>query len=68
MSGSKYGRRERFYSKLIAVLSVSAALLVAALVLQTRLEARRNAPAAPSTTAAASGTPEPLIVSFSLEA
>ena len=55
MSGSKYGRRERFYSKLIAVLSVSAALLVAALVLQTRLEALRNAPAAPSTTAAASG-------------
>lgn len=62
MSGSKYGRRERFYSKLIAVLSVSAALLVMALVLQSRLEARRNAPAAPSTTATVSGTPEPLIV------
>ena len=62
MSGSRAGRHERFFSKLIAVLSVSAALLVVALVLQSRLTARRNAQVAPQQTLNPSETVAPLIV------
>lgn len=62
MSGSRAGRHERFFSKLIAVLSVSAALLVVALVLQSRLTARRNAQVAQQQTLNPSETVAPLIV------
>lgn len=44
MSKKQYSRRERFYSFLISALCICAVVLVAALVIQSKLGARRDAP------------------------
>ncbi len=62
MSGARSGRGERFFAKLIAVLSVSALLLIAAIVLQSRLTAKRNAENVVVSESAATETAAPLIV------
>ena len=62
MSGSRSSRGERFFAKLIAVLSICAVLLVVAIVLQSRLNDLRNAAVVTTSTANTSETVAPLIV------
>lgn len=57
----KYGRMERFYAFLVSVLCISAAIIVAALVIQSRMDQGRDVAAQPaSVEVSPSGTVGPL--------
>ncbi len=62
MSGSKAGRPERFFAKIIAVLSISAVLLIVALVVQSRLDMRTNETNVTQTAANVSASDAPLVI------
>lgn len=57
----KYGRMERFYAFLVSVLCISAAIIVAALVIQSKMDQGRDVAAQPaSVEVSPSGTVGPL--------